>query len=356
MKNSISMTLQELAERLGAKVQGDGSIPIHAVAPLSTAGEGEITFVMNAKYMKSLADTKASAVLLAAPPPIELGKALLLHPNPYACFARLLAIFHPAPRYENGIQPGAFVDSSAHVDPSSCVMPGATVSANAKVGARTVLFPGVYLGADAVIGDDCILYPNAVVMNECVLGQRVILQPGAVVGGDGFGFAPDKGAYVKIPQVGNVVLEDDVEIGANTTVDRSVMGTTRVGRGTKLDNLVMVAHNCQVGEHTVIVSQVGISGSTEIGDHCVIGGQVGVAGHLTIGDNVTLAARSGVMADIPEAGVYWGSPSEPMKDAMKCAAAYRELPEMVKRLRKMEKALEQLDPVFKESNIKKEKS
>jgi UDP-3-O-[3-hydroxymyristoyl] glucosamine N-acyltransferase len=235
-------------------------------------------------------------------------------------------------------------------------MAGATVSANAKVGARTVLFPGVYVGTDAVLGEDCILYPNAVVMNECSLGQRVILQPGAVIGGDGFGFAPDKGAYVKIPQVGNVVLEDDVEIGANTTVDRSVMGTTKVGRGTKVDNLVMIAHNCQVGEHTVIVSQVGISGSTEIGNHCVIGGQVGVAGHLTIGDNVTLAARSGVMADIPEAGVYWGAPSEPMKDAMKCVAAYRELPEMVKRLRKMEKALEQLDPAFKESNVKKEKS
>jgi UDP-3-O-[3-hydroxymyristoyl] glucosamine N-acyltransferase len=264
-------------------------------------------------------------------------------------------MFHPSPKHPGGIREGAFVNPKAHVHESACVMSGASVSAKACVGARTVLYPGAFVGENAAIGKDCILYPNAVVMTDCVLGDRVILQPGAVIGGDGFGFAPDAGTYLKIPQVGNVVLEDDVEIGANSTVDRAAMGTTFVGCGTKIDNLVMVAHNCQIGQHTIIVSQVGISGSTKVGDHCVLGGQVGVAGHLTIADKVTLAAKAGVMADIPESGVYWGSPSGPMKDEMRRAAAYKELPEMLKRLRRMEKALLTLDPTFNTDDPKKEK-
>jgi UDP-3-O-[3-hydroxymyristoyl] glucosamine N-acyltransferase len=228
------------------------------------------------------------------------------------------------------------------VDPSAAVYPGAVVAAGARVGARTVLYPGVFLGAEAVVGEDCILYSNVTVREKCVLRDRVILQPGVVIGGDGFGFAPDKGVYEKIPQVGNVILEEDVEIGANTCVDRAALGSTRIGKGTKLDNLIQIGHNVVIGENSIIVSQTGISGSTHVGNHVVMGGQVGLAGHLKIGDQVTLATRTGVMEDIPEKGVYWGSPSSPMAVEMKNVAAYRQLPDLVKRVRRMEKALEKL--------------
>jgi len=349
MRPSISMTLQELADKLGAKVQGDGSIRVKGIAPISAAQEGDLTFVTNAKYMKALADTRASVILLDKPPSLETGKSYLLHPNPYACLARILDLYHPAPKHPEGVREGAYVHPTAKVHESACVMAFATVSAKASVGAHTVLYPGVYVGENAMIGDDCILYPNTVVADSCVLGDRVILQPGAVIGGDGFGFAPDNGKYLKIPQVGNVGLEADVEIGANTTVDRAVMGSTKVGRGTKLDNLIQVAHNCQIGEHTVMAAMTGLAGSCNIGSHCMFGGNVGLAGHLTIGDKVTLATRTGVMEDILEPGVYWGSPSAPMKEEMKRVALYRDLPDLAKRLRKVEKALERLDPTLKDS-------
>lgn len=346
MTAPISITLQDLADKLGAKVQGDGSVRIRSIAPLSTAGEGDLTFVTNVKYVKVLHSTHASAVLLDAPPAEPVPQPLLLHPNPYACLARLLTLFHPEPKKPQGVQPGAFVDPKAVVDSGACLMPGAVVAAGAKVGKGSVLYPGVYVGEGASVGEDCVLYPNAVVMHACVLGNRVILQPGAVIGGDGFGFAPEAGAYLKIPQIGNVVLEDDVEIGANTTVDRAVMGSTVVGKGTKLDNLIQVAHNCRIGKHTVMAAMTGLAGSSTVGDHCMFGGNVGLAGHLTIGDQVTLATRTGVMEDILEPGVYWGSPSAPMKDEMKRVALYRDLPEISKRLRKVEKALAKLDPAF----------
>jgi UDP-3-O-[3-hydroxymyristoyl] glucosamine N-acyltransferase len=355
MSHAISKTLQELAGLLGAKVQGDGDVRIHSIAPLSTAGEGQLTFVTNPKYLKALSSTGASAILLDKPPVHEVGKPLLLHPNPYACLARLLSLYHPVTKHPQGIRPGSFVHSEATVEMSACVMPCATVSAKAQVGARTVLYPGVYVGENAMIGEDCILYPNSVVADDCVLGDRVILQPGSVIGGDGFGFAPDAGAYLKIPQVGNVVLEDDVEIGANTTIDRAVMGSTKVGKGTKLDNLIQIGHNCQIGRHTVMAAMTGLAGSSNVGDHCLFGGNVGLAGHITIGDKVTLATRTGVMEDILEPGVYWGAPHQEMKDEMKCVATYRELPDLSKRLRRVEKALEKLDPSFKESRNPKEK-
>jgi UDP-3-O-[3-hydroxymyristoyl] glucosamine N-acyltransferase len=222
------------------------------------------------------------------------------------------------------------------------VAAGATVSAGAKVGARSILYPGVFVGENSVVGEDCLLYPNVTLRENCVLGNRVIIQPGAVVGSDGFGFAPEGEGYRKIPQVGNVVIEDDVELGANVCVDRAVLGTTRIGKGTKLDNLIQIGHNVVVGQHTVMAALTGISGSTQVGNHVVMGGQVGLAGHLKIGDGVTLATRTGVMEDIPEKGVYWGSPSGPMAVEMKNVAAYRQLPELLKRIRNLEKALKAL--------------
>jgi UDP-3-O-[3-hydroxymyristoyl] glucosamine N-acyltransferase len=338
----LSFTLEQLAAEIGGTFTGDGSITLTGLAPLDAATEGHLTFLTNAKYAKMAEATHASAILLEKPLP-GLSKPFLLVSNPYAKLPKLLQLFYPPAKPEPGVQEGAWVHPKATVETSATIYPGAVVAAGAQVGARTVLYPGVFIGQEAVVGADCILYSNVTVREKCILGNRVILQPGVAIGGDGFGFAPDSGTYEKIPQVGNVVLEDDVELGANTCVDRAALGSTRIGKGTKVDNLVQIAHNVVIGENTIIVSQTGISGSTHIGNQVVMGGQVGLAGHLKIGDHVTLATRTGVMEDIPEKGVYWGSPSSPMSVEMKNVAAYRQLPDMIKRLRRLEKTLEKME-------------
>jgi UDP-3-O-[3-hydroxymyristoyl] glucosamine N-acyltransferase len=219
------------------------------------------------------------------------------------------------------------------------------ISVGAQIAAGVVLYPGVFIGENTVLGENCIVYSNVTIRENCVLGKRVILQPGVVIGSDGFGFAKDGSQYRKIPQVGNVVLEDDVELGANVCVDRAVLGSTIIGKGSKLDNLIQIGHNVVIGANTVMAAQTGISGSTQVGNGVIMGGQVGLAGHLKIGDDVTLATRTGVMEDILEKGVYWGSPSSKMNDEMKNVAAYRQLPELIKRIRALEKALEKIQSV-----------
>ncbi len=339
---ALSFTLRDLASEIGGTFTGNGSLVLTGLAPLDAAGEGQLSFLTNPKYAKLAGVTQASAILTERPL-LDVNKPFLLAPNPYAKLPRLIQLFYPSVQPEPGIQDGAWVHPQATVDSTATLYPGVTVSSGAKIGARSVLYPGVFLGQEALIGEDCILYANVTVRERCQLGNRVILQPGVVIGGDGFGFAPEAGSYEKIPQVGNVVLEDDVEIGANTCVDRAALGSTRIGKGTKLDNLIQIGHNVVIGENSIIVSQTGISGSTHIGNHVVMGGQVGLAGHLNIGDYVTLATRTGVMEDIPQKGVYWGSPSSPMAVEMKNVAAYRQLPEMIKRLRRLEKIVEKLE-------------
>lgn len=335
----ISFSLENLAREIGATVQGDGSLVVKGVAPLDSAKEGDLTFLTNPRYAKNVAGSSASVILCQKAVP-GVSKTFLIASNPYAALAKVISLFFPPKTPTPGIQKGAWVDPKATVDPAACIADGAAVALGARIGARTVLYPGVYVGDNAIVGEDCILYPNVTVRENCVLGNRVILQPGVVVGSDGFGFAPEGEGYRKIPQVGNVVIEDDVELGANTCVDRAVLGTTRIGKGTKLDNLIQIGHNVEIGQHTVMAALTGISGSTKVGDHVVMGGQVGLAGHLKIGDGVTLATRTGVMEDIPEKGVYWGSPSIDMATEMKNVAAYRQLPELLKRIRSLEKALE----------------
>jgi UDP-3-O-[3-hydroxymyristoyl] glucosamine N-acyltransferase len=253
--------------------------------------------------------------------------------------AKIIGLFYPPPQRPVGVQPGAWVDSQAIVHPSASVAPGVFISAKALIGPGAVLYPNVFIGENVVVGENSIIYSNVSVRENCVLGKRVILQPGVVVGSDGFGFAKDGLEYRKIPQVGNVIVEDDVELGANVCVDRAVLGSTVIGKGTKLDNLIQIGHNVVIGSNTVIAAQTGISGSTQIGNNVIMGGQVGLAGHLKIGDNVTLATRTGVMEDIADKGIYWGSPSLKMSDEMKNVAAYRQLPELIKRIRSLEKTL-----------------
>lgn len=343
----MSATLQQLAELIGAELQGDPELEIRRVFPIDQAEEGDITFVANPKYLSKLSDCKASAVIVA--PGVELpGGNLLVSANPYLAFAKILTYLQGPKAGRNGIMAGAQVADSAQLAESVTVFPGAVVGENVKIAAGTVLHPGVVIYADVEIGADCLLHAGAIVREGCRLGNRVILQPSAVIGADGFGFAPDGSSYYKIPQVGIVVLEDDVEIGACSCVDRAALGETRIGRGTKLDNLVQIGHNAEVGEDTIIVSQVGVAGSSKIGNHCTFGGQSAVAGHVSVGDNVTIGARGGVSGNVAPNQLLTGVPLQPHKEWLKMTMSLPKVPEMRKELQQLKKRLAQLEALVKE--------
>jgi len=346
---SPSFTLQELADRVGGAVAGDPATRIERVAPLEEAGPGAIGFFANKKYRAAYLATRASAVIVEPDEAAAPGRNLLRAKNAYLAFAKVSTLFHPPRSPVPGVAPQALVHPDAQVAPGAEVMGLASVGPGAVVGARTILFPGVHVGARARVGEDCILHPNVVVGAGCRVGNRVILQPGCVIGSDGFGFAFDLEGedgsgprHYKVPQAGAVVIEDDVELGANTCVDRGTLGDTVVGRGTKVDNLVQIAHNVSVGPLSILVSQVGIAGSTRLGMGVVVGGQVGIVGHLTIGDGAKLGAQCGVMEDVEPGAVLGGSPSRPHGEWLRQEAALARLPELLKTVRRMEKEIERL--------------
>jgi UDP-3-O-[3-hydroxymyristoyl] glucosamine N-acyltransferase len=342
----VSLTLLELAQRLGADLVGDGSRVIASVATLQEAAPGQLSFLANPKYRALLRATNASAVIVgSADRQAERaeGVDLLVSPNPYLAFARAVALLHPTPGEGSGIDPGAHVHPSAELDEGVRAMAGSFVGENARIGCGTVLYPGAYVGRNARVGAGCVLHANAVVREECRLGDRVILQPGCVIGSDGFGYARDGARQVKIPQVGTVVLEDDVEVGAGTTIDRAALGETRIGRGTKIDNLVQVAHNVTIGSDCVIVAQVGISGSTRIGDRVILAGQAAVVGHVAIGDGAIVAARSGISSDVPAGAVLAGSPAVEHREWLKAQVLARRLPELRAQVRELEQRLASLE-------------
>jgi len=345
----VSFTLTDLAARVGGRVEGDGSLAIERVMPLEAAGPGDVSFYANPKYRAELQATRAGAVIVGENEPVPPGRALLRAANPYLAFAKISTLFHPPREALPEIAPGAVVHESARVHPSAQLMPLAYVGPEAEVGARTILHPGVVLAERARVGDDCILYPNVVVREQCVVGHRCILQPGAVVGADGFGFAFDmegeEGSgprHYKVPQAGIAVLEDDVELGANTCVDRATLGRTVIRQGAKIDDLVMIAHNVEVGPLSLLAAQAGISGSTRLGMGVLCGGQVGIVGHLEIGDGARVGAQAGVAHDIPAGETYSGYPASPHAEWRKQVAALKRLPEMLKRVRELEKEVEKL--------------
>ncbi len=346
---SASFTLSELAARVGGEVVGDGAARIQRVAPLEEAGPGDISFFTNPKYRAAFQASRASAVIVGPGETAAPGKNLLAARNAYLAFARISTLFHPPRAPVPDVAPEAFVHPGARVAPSAEIMPLATVGAGAEVGARTILFPGVHVGEGARVGEDCILYPNAVVRERCILGNRVVLQPGCVVGSDGFGFAFDMAgeagqgpSHFKVPQAGVAVIEDDVELGANTCVDRGTLGATVVRRGAKVDNLVQIAHNVEVGPLSLLAAQAGIAGSTRLGMGVLLGGQVGIVGHLDIGDRAQFAAQTGVMRDVEAGAVRSGSPSRPHAEWLRIEAALRRLPELVKEVRRLQKEIEEL--------------
>ncbi|MCM2255772.1 MAG: UDP-3-O-(3-hydroxymyristoyl)glucosamine N-acyltransferase [Vicinamibacteria bacterium] len=332
------MRLDALAARLGCALRGDGSVDVARVAGLDQAGPGDITFLANPRYADKLDATRASAVIVRA----EVATALpaLLSDNPYLSFAQALEVLHPQPRPAPGVHPAACVDPTATLGADVHVGPLAVIGAGCSVGPRSVIHPHVVLYAGVTVGADCVLHSGAQVRERCRLGDRVVLQNNAVIGADGFGFAPDGGGrYQKIPQVGIVVLEDDVEIGALTAVDRAALSETRIGRGSKLDNLIQIGHSVTVGEDTVMAAQVGIAGSTKVGSRVRLAGQVGVGGHLTIGDGVTATGQTGITSS-PEAGaVVSGTPMQKNRDWLRSSLLFARLPELVSRLRAVEKKL-----------------
>jgi UDP-3-O-[3-hydroxymyristoyl] glucosamine N-acyltransferase len=333
--------LRELAERLGCELRGDGDAEVRGVAPIEHAGPGDVTFLANPRYAAHLASTRAGAVILAAGHETPLPS--LVAENPYLAFARAVALLRPPAGPAPGVHPSAQVDPSAVLGADVHVGALAVVGPRARVGARSAIHPHVVLYEEAEVGDDCVLHSGVQVRERCRLGSRVVVQNGAVIGADGFGFARDgEGRYHKFPQVGTVVVEDDVEIGALAAIDRAALGETRVGRGTKLDNLVQVGHSVTIGEDTVLAGQVGIAGSTRVGSRVTLAGQVGVAGHLTIGDGVIATAQTGIPGSVEKGAVVSGYPAIENRAWLKSSAVFAKLPDLQRRLRELERKVESL--------------
>ena len=337
------MKLGDLAAQLGCQLEGDGEIEITRVAAIDHAEAGDITFLANSKYAAELASTRASAVIVG---PDDRGSsaALLRTRNPYLAFARAVALLNPAARLAAGIHPTAIVADDAVLEPDITVGPYVVIDAGARIGARTMIAAHTVIGAGAVIGADCLLHARVSIRERVRIGARCVIQDGAVVGSDGFGFAHrEDGTHEKIPQIAAVVIEDDVEIGANTTIDRPAIGETRVKSGTKIDNLVQIAHGVIVGRNALLAAQVGVAGSTMIGDSVMFGGQVGVTGHVTVGDRVRASAKTGVTGNVPADTFITGYPHLENLEWRKAYAVVRRLPELRRRLIDLERRLAALE-------------
>jgi len=350
--------VKEIASLLNGSVVGDGEIEIARVAKIEEAGAGDITFLANPKYQKYVETTAASAIIV--PRNFDEKKlngsrraiVFLKVDDPYLSFLEILQRLQaPVDAGFLGIHKTAVIAPSAVLDSTAAVGAHAVIGERVQVGANTKIFHGSVLEDDVVLGNEGVIYPNVTIRERCRLGNRVIVHSGTVIGSDGFGFVPQQdGGYRKIPQVGTVVIDDDVEIGANCTIDRATLGETRIGRGVKLDNLVHVAHNVVIGENTVIAAQTGISGSTKVGKNVVMAGQVGLVGHIEIADNVTILAQSGVSKSLTKKGAkYFGSPAKEHRSALHLEAALRQLPQLIDELKTLQSKVDEL-----EKNLKKE--
>ena len=334
----MSFTAAEIAQHLDAEVIGDPATVLNAFAPADRAQHGDLTFAENENYFARAEQSGASAIIVDGPF-TSSRKVLICVRNARVAFARVLPLFFPEPRFAPGIHATAIVSPSAQLDPTAHVGPYCLVGANVQIGARSVLQATNHIGANCKIGEDGNLFPTVTMYPGCELGNRVRIHSGSVIGADGFGYVPDGGMHRKVPQIGSVIICDDVEIGANVTVDRGALGPTLIGKGTKIDNLVQIGHNVVIGEHCLVVAQAGVAGSTKLGDYVVLGGQVGIAGHLKIGNRVSVGAQAGVMNSIPDGEKWFWSPAQPDRQAKRQIIALHQLPELVRRVAELEKRL-----------------
>jgi len=334
----MRITLAELAARLGAELVGDVDRVVEAVRPLAEAGPEHLSFLHNPRYVGQARESRAGAILVSDPSLLP-GRDLLVTPHPYLALARALELMHPPERPDPGVHPSAVVAEDVDLGEGVSVGPHSTIGEGTRVGARTVIGAGCALGRRVEVGADALLHPHVVVEDGCRVGSRCILHAGVVIGADGFGFATVDGVHFKVPQVGIVVVEDDVELGANVCVDRAALGVTRIGRGTKVDNLVQIGHNVEIGEGALLVAQVGISGSTRLGHHVTMAGQTGVAGHLTIGDRAVIGAKSAVYKSVPAGASFTGIPARPHREWLRDSANLRRLESLRQRVEILERRL-----------------
>jgi len=354
----VTKTVKELAEHVGGQVEGDESVEIAGAATLSEAKDGDVSFLANLKYEKELLATKASVVVIGEKVDISKmrpereadngggGKGslvLIRSRDPYYAFMQIVVLLHGYREHESiGISERASVASSSKIGDGVDIHDFVVISADAEIGANTRIYPNSTIGPGSKIGADCIIYPNVTVYDGCTIGDRVTIHSGSVIGQDGFGYATHDGEHHKIPQIGGVVIEDDVEIGANCAIDRGTLGDTVVGRGSKLSNLIAIGHNTKVGPNCLLVAQVGIAGSTNVGESCVFGGQVGVVGHIKIGDKVHVGAQAGVINDVPNGMAVVGSPAQPITQAKRSLMLLKDLPEFRKKLKEMDRTIRQI--------------
>ncbi len=340
----MEFTAKQIADFIGGKVEGDGSVSVNTFAKIEEGTKGAISFLSNPKYTHYIYNTQSSIVLVNEDMVFDkpVSATLIRVANAYECVAKLLQMYEASKPKKKGIDPLASIAQSATVGKDVYVGAFACIGENAVVGDNTIIYPHSVIGDGVTIGNGCLIYPNVTIYEGCRIGNRVTIHAGTVIGADGFGFAPNAEGYDKIPQIGIVTIEDDVEIGANTCIDRSTMGSTIIRKGVKLDNLIQVAHNVEIGENTVMSAQVGIAGSTKVGSWCMFGGQVGLAGHITVGDKTFLGAQSGVPGNIKGNQTLIGTPPMKPKAYFRSQAIFRKLPEMYRQLDEMQKEIEKL--------------
>lgn len=345
----MEFTAEQIANVIGGRVEGNKDAKVHTFAKIEEGTEGAISFLSNPKYTHYLYDTKSSIVIVNEDVELEkdVDATLIRVPNAYESIAKLLQIYEASKPKKTGVAPQAYIAPSAKLGNNCYVGPFAYIGEGAEIGDGCQIYPHAVVGDNVKVGSNCIFYPNTTIYQGCKIGNNVTIHAGSVIGADGFGFAPGADGYDKIPQIGIVVIEDNVEIGANTCVDRSTMGATVIHKGVKLDNLVQVAHNVEIGENTVMSAQVGIAGSTKVGSWCMFGGQVGLAGHITIGDKTFLGAQSGVPGSLKGGEELIGTPPMNPRQYFKSQAIFRRLPDMYKDLNDAKKKIEELNEKIK---------
>jgi len=344
----MSFTVFDIAERVRGQVHGDGSARLTGLASAENAREGDLTFADRQDHFLAAENSAASAILVSGDF-ASASKALIRVANARIAIARLLPVFFPSERLPPGIDPGARVAASAEIDPTAHVGPGCVIGEGVRIGPQCALMGGNHIGRGCRLGEDVSLFPNVVIYPGTLIGNRVTIHAGTTIGSDGYGYVFDQGQHRKVLQVGNVVIHDDVEIGANSAIDRGALGSTLIGEGTKIDNLVHVAHNVSIGRHCLVMGQVGFAGSTQLGDYAVIASQSGIAGHLKLGKQSTVGAKSGVMRDVPDGGTVLGIPAMPDKQTKRQWVAVQQLPDLLRRVRELEKQIERFKGADSES-------